>query len=168
MAEIIYRSARKEDAAAIVAFYNRMGGETGFLSFRKDEYPLDAAAQAAAIDKTEGDPTNLMLLATDEEEIVAIATISSLAKAKFRHSGELGIVVAQSHWRRGIGTRMIATLLEQVRNNGITKRVYLSTRADNPAAALYQKFGFAEEGRGKNAVLEDGVYYDLVWMSMML
>ena len=168
MEEIVYRSARKVDAAAIVAFYNRVGGETGFLSFGKNEYPLDAAAQAAAIGKMEGDPTNLMLLATDGEQIVGIATISSLAKVRFRHSGELGIVVAQSHWHRGIGSRMIATLLEQAKAGGITKRVYLSTRADNPAAALYQKFGFAEEGRGKNAMLENGVYYDLIWMSMML
>ena len=168
MAEIVYRSAKEEDAAAIVAFYNRVGGQTDFLSFGKNEYPLDAAAQAAAIGRMKDDPTNLMLLATDHDEIVAIATISSLSKVRFRHSGELGIVVAQKYWNRGIGTELIAQLLEVLRAGGITKRVYLSTRADNPAISLYQRFGFAEEGRGKNAVLQNGLYYDLIWMSLML
>jgi L-amino acid N-acyltransferase YncA len=168
MEEIVCRTPREEDAAAIVAFYNRVGGETDFLSFGKDEYPLDAAAQAAAIGRLEGDPTNLMLLATHRDEIVAIATISSSAKVKFRHSGELGIVVAREYWRKGIGSRLISNLLEQLRTNGITTRVSLSTRDDNPAIPLYKDFGFAEEGRGKNAVLEKGVYHDLVLMSMML
>lgn len=168
MEKILYRSAKAQDVAAIVAFYNRVGGETEFLSFGKDEYPLNAAEQAVAIGKTEGDPTNLMLLATENQRIVGIATIGSSSKAKFRHSGELGIVVAQSHWHRGIGSKMMELLLEQLRSNGITTRVFLSTRADNPAVSLYKKFGFAEEGRGKNAVLEGSTYHDLIWMSMML
>ncbi|MBP0963354.1 MAG: GNAT family N-acetyltransferase [Oscillospiraceae bacterium] len=168
MAEILYRSAEEADAAAIVAFYNQVGGQSDFLSFGKDQYPLDADAQAAAIRKQKNDPTNLMLLAIDNGEIAGIATIGSSPKTRFRHSGELGIVVAQTHWNRGIGSQMIAMLLKQLRAGGITTRVFLSTRADNPAAALYQRFGFAEEGRGKNAVLEKGVYHDLIWMSLML
>jgi len=168
MQNIVYRTPKEEDAAAIVAFYNRVGGQTDFLSFGKDEYPLDAAAQAAAIGRLKGDPTNLMLLATRGEAIVGIATIGSSPKAKFRHSGELGIVIDRDDWNKGIGTRLITQLLEQLKTNGITSRVSLSTRADNPAIRLYRRLGFAEEGRGKNAVLEKGVYHDLVLMSMML
>lgn len=168
MEELIYRSAKPEDAAAIVAFYNYVGGETDFLSFGKDEYPMDCAALAAAIAKQADDPTNLMMLALVGQEIAGIATISSSAKVRFRHGGELGIVVAQKYWHRGIGSRLISLLLEQLRANGTTTRVCLSTRADNPAVSLYEKFGFAEEGRGKNTILQDGVYYDLIWMSLML
>lgn len=96
MAEITYRRPEVSDAKNIVDFYNYVGGETSYLSFEKDEYPLDAAAQEAAIRELEGNDTNIMLLAMDGEEIAGIATISSTHKIKARHDGELGIVVAKN------------------------------------------------------------------------
>lgn len=44
MAEITYRRPEVSDAKNIVDFYNYVGGETSYLSFEKDEYPLDVAA----------------------------------------------------------------------------------------------------------------------------
>ncbi len=40
--KIIYRNPKTEEAEKIVAFYHQVGGETPFLSFVKDEYPLSA------------------------------------------------------------------------------------------------------------------------------
>lgn len=54
MAEITYRRPEVSDAKNIVDFYNYVGGETSYLSFEKDEYPLDVAAQEAAIRELEG------------------------------------------------------------------------------------------------------------------
>ena len=88
MAEITYRRPEVSDAKNIVDFYNYVGGETSYLSFEKDEYPLDAAAQEAAIRELEGNDTNIMLLAMDGEEIAGIATISSTHKIKARHDVE--------------------------------------------------------------------------------
>ena len=45
MAQIIYRNAQESDAKKIVSFYNYVGGETSFLGFEKDEYPLNAEEQ---------------------------------------------------------------------------------------------------------------------------
>ena len=41
LGQITYRKAQISDAENIVAFYNYVGGETSYLSFEKDEYPLD-------------------------------------------------------------------------------------------------------------------------------
>ena len=49
MAEITYRRPEVSDAKNIVDFYNYVGGETSYLSFEKDEYPLDAAAQGDTV-----------------------------------------------------------------------------------------------------------------------
>ena len=169
MKTIIYREPVEEDAEAIVNFYNRVGGETTYLSFEKDEYPLDADAQRVSIKETKESPNNIMILALDGEDIVGIGTISSTSKIKARHNGELGIVVENAHQGQGIGSEIIRRLIEWSRGNKITTRIQLDTRCDNDRAVkLYEKFGFEIEGRLKNTTLLNGTYYDLYVMGMML
>ena len=157
MSEIIYRDAKVEDAEKIVAFYNYVGGETSYLSFEKDEYPMTVSEQEDEIRSMDG------------EEIAGIATIHSTHKIKARHDGELGIVVAKKYQKQGIGSRLIQMLIDWCKGNGVTTRISLDTRADNiPAVALYMKFGFEIEGCRKNSTLLNGVYYDLYIMGMMI
>lgn len=169
MADIIYREPTIDDAEEIVAFYNRVGGETTYLSFEKDEYPLDVEELKAQIPETAASPNNIMLLALDDNKIVGIGTISSSWKIKSRHNGELGIVVDNAHQGQGIGSEIIRRLIEWCRGNGITTRIQLDTRCDNELAVkLYQRFGFEIEGCLKNTTLLNGKYYDLYVMGLML
>lgn len=169
MEPIIYRRAQIADAKAIVEFYNRVGGETSYLSFEKDEYPMTVEAQEEDIKGLEGNKTNIMLLAMNEDNIVGIATIHSSGKIKSRHEGELGIVVENAHQGQGIGSELIRQLIEWAKSNGVTTRLCLDTRADNvTASALYLKFGFIMEGCRRNSTLLNGEYYDLYVMGMML
>ena len=166
---IIYRRAKETDAKQIVDFYNYVGGETTFLSFEKDEYPLNVEAQINSIRALENNKTNIMLLALDGEEIAGIATINSTHKIKGRHTGEFGIVIAKKYQGKGIGTELMNQLIEWAKNNGITKKISLITRADNiKAVSLYMKFGFVVEGCIKNQALIDGVYYDAYMMGLFL
>lgn len=169
MGQINYRRVQESDAQHIVEFYNYVGGETSYLSFEKDEYPLNVEAQIEAIRSLEGNQTNIMLLAMDGDEIAGIATINSSSKIKARHDGELGIVVAKKYQGQGIGTELIRQLIEWAKGNGVTTRISLDTRADNvKAVSLYLKFGFVVEGCRKNSTLLNGTYYDLYVMGMML
>lgn len=169
MGEIIYRNPVPEDAKMIVDFYNYVGGETSYLSFEKDEYPMNAKEQEDEIRGLEDNDNNTMLLALDGDEIIGIATIHSSHKIKSRHEGELGIVVAQKYQGQGIGSRMIQMLIDWCRGNGVTTRIRLDTRTDNTmAVSLYLKFGFVVEGCLRNQTLLDGKYYDLYIMGMML
>lgn len=169
MAQVIYRRAQESDAEKIVDFYNFVGGETSYLSFEKDEYPMNVKEQEEEIRSLEGKKASIMLLAMDGEEIAGIATIHSSAKIKASHDGELGIVVAKKYQGQDIGTELIRQLIDWAKGNGVTTRISLDTRADNvKAVELYMKFGFVVEGCRKNSTLLDGKYYDLYVMGMML
>ena len=166
---IVFRRANADDAQKIVSFYNFVGGETTFLSFEKDEYPLNVDEQTASIQALDGNQNNIMLMAMDGDEIAGIATISSSHKIKARHEGELGIVVARKYQGQGIGSELIRRLIEWARGNGVTTRIRLDTRTDNTdAVSLYLKFGFTVEGCCKNSTLLNGKYYDLYMMGMRL
>ena len=166
---IIFREPVVEDAQKIVNFYNFVGGETTYLSFEKDEYPLDVEAQKEDIVSTKAHPASIMLLAMDGEEIAGIGTIHSGNKIKSRHQGELGIVIAKKYQAKGIGTELMNRLIDFCRGNGVTTRIQLDTRCDNEVAVkLYEKLGFVIEGKLPNTTLIDGVYYDLYVMGLML
>lgn len=169
MMNIVYREPVEEDAQKIVDFYNYVGGETHFLSFEENEYPLDVEAQKEAIKSTNSHPASIMILAMDGEDIAGIGTIGSGDKIKSRHQGELGIVVAKKYQAQGIGTTLMKKLIDFYKNNGITTRIQLDTSCNNEVAyKLYEKLGFEIEGRLKNTQLIDGEYSDLYVMGLML
>ncbi|MGN0170816.1 MAG: GNAT family N-acetyltransferase [Lachnospiraceae bacterium] len=166
---IVYREPEVEDAKKIVDFYNFVGGETTYLSFEKDEYPLDVDGQVDDILSTKKQPASIMLLAMDGDEIAGIGTIHSGNKIKARHQGELGIVVAKKYQAQGIGSEIIRRLIDFCKGNGVTTRIQLDTRCDNEVAVkLYEQFGFEIEGRLKNTTLLNGEYFDLYVMGLML
>lgn len=166
---IIYREAVVTDAGKIVDFYNYVGGETFYLSFEKDEYPMNEEQQQEDILATNAHPASIMVLAMDGAEIAGIGTIHSGNKIKSRHQGELGIVVAQKYPKKGIGSEIIRQLIDFCKHNGITTRIQLDTLCANEVAVkLYEKFGFEIEGRMRNQTRVDGVYYDLYVMGLLL
>lgn len=169
MGEILYKKACPGDGEKIVQFYNKVGGETTYLSFGKNQYPLTADQQEKSIQDLRDHTGNIMLIAWSGQEIAGIATVGSSSKEKVRHEGGLGIVVAEKFWSQGIGKELMNRLFTWASENGITTKLRLEVRTDNKkAAALYLKLGFIVEGCLKNAVRLDGVYYDLYTMGRMI
>jgi [ribosomal protein S18]-alanine N-acetyltransferase len=72
------------------------------------------------------------------------------------------IAVAGSARRRGLGTRLMGTLMEQARATGIGE-IFLEVRESNQAArALYEKWAFEPSGRRKSYYqnpIEDAIVY---------
>ncbi len=166
---ITYRNPMPEEAEKIVAFYNRMGGESTFLSFVEDEYPLSVKEEEDYIRSLEGNANNVMFLALDGDEIVGLSTITSTHKIKSRHEGELGIVVAKKYHGQGIGTKLIRMAIDWCKGNDVTTRIHLDVSADNlTAISIYLKLGFIMEGCLKNQTLIDGIYYDTYVMGLLL
>jgi ribosomal-protein-alanine N-acetyltransferase len=72
------------------------------------------------------------------------------------------VVVSRATRRRGIGSKLVAALLQEARDRGV-QRVFLEVRDSNSAArALYEKCGFEINGRRKSYYrdpLEDAALY---------
>ncbi|MBT1171811.1 ribosomal protein S18-alanine N-acetyltransferase [Bifidobacterium sp. MA2] len=67
------------------------------------------------------------------------------------------IGVAESHRRRGIAAHLLATLVDEAKRQGAA-RMLLEVRVDNdPALALYERFGFARLGLRKRYYQPEGI-----------
>jgi putative acetyltransferase len=89
-------------------------------------------------------------------------------KGRRRHVGDLFVVVHDDFQRRGIGSELMATLVDVADNWLDLKRLELAVYVDNmPAIGLYQKFGFEVEGTHRAHAYRDGQYVDSFFMARL-
>lgn len=167
--EVVLRDAKENDAKEIIEFYNIVGGETTYLSFVAGEYKVGIKQQEDLIKSTNESNNNTMILGTIDDKIMAIGTITSNQKKKGKHVAILGIVIKEEYCNLGLGKLMMDELIGWCKSNGITSKISLVVRKDNPRAVeLYKKCGFEVEGVLKNEVYIDGEFFDLVAMGLII
>jgi len=89
-------------------------------------------------------------------------------KGRCRHVGELGMCVHDDFHRRGIGSALLAALIDVADNWLDLKRLELLVYVDNaPAIGLYRKFGFEVEGTQRGGTFRDGEYVDSLYMARL-
>jgi RimJ/RimL family protein N-acetyltransferase len=101
-------------------------------------------------------------------ELVGIAGLSIGEGKKEAHKGLLrGMYVRPGSRKAGIGRRLAEAIIELARHQ--IELLQLAVVSDNEQARrLYASLGFLEYGIEKNALKQDGRYYDEVLMAMDL
>ena len=78
------------------------------------------------------------------------------------------MVVTPEWHRKGVGSKLLAAVLDVADNWMNLRRGELTVYADNEAAiGLYQKFGFETEGRLRQYALRDGMMVDALTMARL-
>jgi L-phenylalanine/L-methionine N-acetyltransferase len=164
---IIIRRVAVEDAADIAEF---MSDEAVFGGLLQMPYPgVDERTKRIA--DTPADALSLVAELRDENKgqgegggrgkVVASAGLfpANPGVVRRRHVMTLGIGVAASEQRQGIGRSLMQAMLDWADNWGQVLRIELTVYADNAAAiALYQQFGFVHEGTHHAHALRAGEY----------
>jgi ribosomal protein S18 acetylase RimI-like enzyme len=89
-------------------------------------------------------------------------------KSSRSHSCGFGIVIHQDYQKQGLGEILMKDVLKLAKDIG-KKKVWLHVYANNkPALALYNKFGFKEEGRFRKEELKDNKYIDVLSLAKFL
>ena len=108
------------------------------------------------------------LVATVDGRAVGSATLNQMQNPRLAHTGSLGLMVHPDHWARGIGTKLMAAMLDLADNWLNLKRVELGVYTGNSAAIrLYEKFGFVEEGVKRVAAFGTGTWMDELVMARL-
>ncbi len=82
-------------------------------------------------------------------------------KGRRSHVGGIGLCVHDDFHGRGIGSGLLAALVDAADNWLNLRRLELTVFVDNePALRLYKKFGFAIEGTRRADAFRDGVFMD--------
>ena len=89
--KICIAKAEPSDAASILEYLRRVGGETNNLIFGSEGLPFSVEAEAEFIINMENSCDNIMLLAKSEGKIVGYASLSRLQR-RMKHRGDIAIV----------------------------------------------------------------------------
>lgn len=166
----IVREARQEDAAAMVRYAVSLFAESGLdLPVAAGEFQLTTAEEQAVVAEYARTPNAVFLLALSPEgEICGMLNCHGSSRQALRHSCEMGISVHKTFRGRGVGRTLMQAMVAWAGTNGI-RRVELRVYARNERAIrLYRSFGFQAEGRGRQAVYQEGAYLDDIIMSLLL
>lgn len=141
---ITYRTADIHDASALIEYMHCVGAETDNLTYGKDTFNISVKQEERFIERFSRSGRDIMLVALDGDNIIALASVEANKIKRFSHRAELSITVRKAYWGQGIGSALMRMLIAFAKDTQI-EVLYLDVRADNERAiSLYKKFGFSE------------------------
>ncbi|MBW9055399.1 GNAT family N-acetyltransferase [Rhizobium mesosinicum] len=155
------RALRISDAEAVTELMNLPGYRAGTL--RPPFQSVDA------VRKRMENPSSgaLNLVVEFDGKLVANGGMNRF-EGRRQHAASLGMGVHDDFTGRGIGTFLMAAMVDAADNWHDIKRLELTVYTDNDAAiCLYEKFGFEREGLLRSFGYRDGQYVDAYTMARL-
>ena len=138
--------------------------ERRFLAFTEAP-PLDSARQFVLSSIENDVPQFVALLGGD---VIGWCDVSPMMGDGFAHCGRLGMGVHQDFRGQGIGTQLLARVMQRCREKGL-ERIELEVYGSNESAIkFYERAGFLVEGVKRKRRKLDGEYDDLVQMAVFI
>lgn len=160
---LVLRGLEPSDAAQVHALSvdPAVARTLGGTPFDREE---DAAARLASARADK----DLFLGAFDESGLVGWAHLAGEPAVRRAHVARIAVAVRPAMQRRGIGSRLVAALVEAADRWWGFTRLELGVLADHEAAiALYAKHGFVVETRRPGEMLVDGVPHACLGMARL-
>lgn len=162
---VTIRRARPEDLDALIELRRAVAAEGIWIGA---ELPLDEDGDrekfSATIAKPEDDPTGAMFVAELAGEFVGyLGIVNPIGIA------ELGMTVADRRRGHGVGAALLSAAIDWARAAGAHKIALQHWPWNHRARALYERFGFVEEGYlRRHWRRKDGSLWDAVVMGLVL
>ena len=163
MAGFSLRAHEKTDAAATAALLMRPKLRHDTMVF------APYTSEAAGVAHMEAPVTGTNIVAVADADGAVIGHIVLFRGKGFQsHSAWFGLAVHDEWWRRGVASALMTAMIDTAHNwLGLT-RISLEVFTDNePAIALYRKFGFEIEGTLRRRVFRMGKYADGYMMARL-
>jgi L-phenylalanine/L-methionine N-acetyltransferase len=162
MAEIQIRAAELSDLDAIHALLEgeRAMANTLNLPWRSVE---ERRGRIASLD-----PDDHRLVALIDGRVVGHLGLHVERRPRRRHCANIGMAVHDDFANRGIGSALMAAMIELADNWLGIHRLELTVYTDNAGAVhLYEKFGFVIEGTARDYALRAGTLVDAYYMARL-
>ena len=162
------RTARPYDAAALLDLKRQLDEETSFMMYEPGERESsvqDLARELAGIART---PNSVVLLAEIDDQLAGYVELTGGSFRRSRATAYVVIGVRAHAAGRGIGTGLLRHAKDWAAAHGL-HRLELTVMARNTRAIrLYERMGFAVEGRRCECLLVDGQFVDELTMAAIL
>ncbi len=158
---LVIRASRPDDAEGLTELANLPGFRYGTMRL-----PFQRVAETRRWLEGLKD-SDVGLVAILDQRLVGSAGLSRFGGRR-SHAAVLALGVHDDHAGTGIGSALLAALIDTADRWWGLKRTELTVFADNAAAiALYRRFGFEQEGLLRSFAFRDGAYADALAMARL-
>ena len=164
MSKVVIRHAVPGDAEQLAALGREVGAEPeGWLISTTDwRRATDERRYLRAIRRS---PHAEVFVALDGDRLVGRLSVARDPHPASFHVADLGLMVAASHRRLGIGRALLERTVEWAGKVGVSKLELHVFPHNEPAIALYESFGFLNEGYRKRHYRRGTGFVDAVLMA---
>jgi RimJ/RimL family protein N-acetyltransferase len=155
------RFATPGDAPALVELAESVGREDGRWILGTGPW-RSVSDERRYLRTIQGYPDAAVFVAEDGGRIVGRLSLSRDPHPASRHVADLGLMVAESHRRQGVGTMLLERSVVWARESGVRKLELHVFPWNEPALGLYESFGFEREGFRKRHYERGGELVDAV------
>lgn len=161
---VVIRPARPEDAVGLAALGLAVGREEGAWLLTSDGW-RSVADERRYLRALKRFPDAAVYVADDNGDVVGRLSLARDPHPASRHVADLGLMVAVTHRRRGLGTALLEQAVTWARDAGVRKLELHVFPWNEPAIRLYEGFGFEREGVRTGHYLREGEYVDAILMA---
>jgi putative acetyltransferase len=164
VSEIAVRPAQPADAAALVALAEEVGAEPeGWLI--SDSRWRSVGSERRYLRVVRRHPDAAVFVAETADGVVGRMSVARDPHPASRHVADLGLMVAASARRRGVGWALLEQATEWARASGVRKLELHVFPHNEPAIRLYERFGFVREGLRRGHYRRGREYVDAILMA---
>jgi putative acetyltransferase len=158
------RSARPEDAAALVELAETVGREPEAWLLTTDGW-RSVGEERRYLRAVRRHPHAAVFVAEADGRIVGRLSLARDPHPSSPHVADLGVMVAAEYRGRGIGRLLLAQAVAWAREAGVRKLELHVFPWNEPAIRLYESFGFEREGVRRGHYLRAGAEVDAILMA---
>lgn len=158
------RLAGASDLAAINDIYNHYVLHST-CSYQESPEPIEGREQWFG----KHGPAHPVTVAELDGRVVGWGSLSAYhARPAYRHTVENSVYVHHEFHRRGIGSMILADLIERARAIGLRAIIAGIDAEQQASVALHVKFGFETVGHLKEIGFKFGRWLDVIYMELLL
>jgi RimJ/RimL family protein N-acetyltransferase len=163
--DFIVRRAEPGDAAALVELGREVGSEPGRWLITTDDWRSAADERRYLRALRRYEHAAVYVAEASDGLIVGRLSLARDQHPASAHVADLGLMVAATHRRRGIGQALLEEAVAWARERGVTKLELHVFPHNEAAIALYDRFGFEREGYRKRHYRRRDGYVDAILMA---
>jgi RimJ/RimL family protein N-acetyltransferase len=164
---IVVRRADPGDAPALVELARSVAAEDGGWLITAGEW-RSVGAERRYLRAVRRHPNAAVLVAVEDGVVVGRLSAARDPHPASEHVADLGLMVARSHRRRGVGTALMAAAEDWARESGVRKLELHVFPHNEPALALYRGLGYQPEGLRRRHYRRGGEFLDAILMAKEL
>jgi RimJ/RimL family protein N-acetyltransferase len=162
---VVIRPADPADAAGLVELGRAVGSEPGRWLITTEDWRSAADERRYLKALRRYEHAAVFVAEAADGRIVGRLSLARDQHPASRHVADLGLMVAASHRRQGIGRALLAEAVRWSRERGISKLELHVFPHNEPAIRLYEEFGFEREGFRKRHYRRRDGYVDAILMA---